>query len=399
MLIHANQPRFRWGPDPKLLPGPSFSVRWSGVLVSSTHAAGGGAGFNLAISNCHSGARLWLNDKLVVDRWSNATGHNRVPWNFTAGAPLAFRLEFRKTPSDHPSNACPGNCGEPGGSLELLWDQLGASPVAAAEAAVANADHVVLVVGGDDQISNEGIDRASLALPGAQLELVQRVHAASRARGCKLVLVAVHSKPLSEPWIALHVDAVLESFVAGQAQGTATAEVLLGELNPAGRLPISVPHSADTLPAYYAWPSGARGSNYCDSSVKPLWAFGHGESFTTFAYGQLSIDDGAHGSGVCMSCNVTISLQVHNTGHMDGDEVVQLYVRDVLASVTTPIQALKGFQRVHIFAGNMTNVTFELDVAEELSLIGRDYKRIVEPGLFQVFVGPSRYVVTHVSLH
>lgn len=270
-----------------------------------------------------------------------------------------------------------------GGELELLWDQLGVDPVARAVAAVNASDHAVLVVGGSDTTTNEGVDRASIGLPGQQLELVQAVTQAAKAAGAKLALVVVEGKPLAEPWIKDNVDAIIESFLAGQAQGTATADVLLGKYNPAGRLPITFPRDAGQLPNYYSLHE--KHGDYCDMPSAPLWVFGHGLSYTSFNYSDLKISEVV----VPSSGTVHISCVVTNVGHVDGDEVVQLYVRDVHASVTTPQKALKGYERVHIKAGEIATVNFVIDVAEELQLVGRDYKWIVEPGLFDVMVGGS----------
>lgn len=368
---------FRWGADPVLLPQSAWSVRWTGTIVSDTTAAGGGAGFLLKIDRMVKfGARLWLDNKLVIDRW-NEKGQlkeNTVDYNFTAGHEIPFVLEFWK--DDHSGD-------HNGGELELLWDQLGADPIARSVAAVHASDHVVLVVGGSDTTSNEGVDRSSLALPGLQLDLVQAVTKAAKASGAKLALVLIQGKPLAEPWIKDNVDAILESFLAGQAQGTATVDVLLGKYNPAGRLSVTFPRSVGQLPNYYSMHE--KHNSYCDSPSDPLWVFGHGLSYTSFNYSDLQI------SGTTVKPNglVHVSCKVANVGLKDGDEVVQLYVRDEHASVTTPLKALKGYERVHVKAKQTVTVTFTIDVAEELQLVGRDFKWVVEPGVFTVMVGGS----------
>ena len=366
---------FNWGPAPEV-PSTLFSASWTGFITSDATVASGGGGFQLWIDRCTAGARLWIDGNLVVDRWDkyDAKGSWNVPYNFTAGKPVAVRLDFRKTADQ--SN---------GAELELRWDQVGATGLADAEAAAQSSDATILVVGGSDQTSNEGVDRSSLALPGDQLALVQRVSAAAREGGKKLAVVVVDTKPLAEPWIRDNVGVLLESFAAGQAQGTATMNVISGAYNPAGRLPISFPQSAARLPAYYAFHSGARTNNYCDGDAKPLWAFGHGLSFTSFSYANLTVSSAT----VPADGHVQVSFSVKNTGGRAGDEVPQLYIKDAVSSTTTPTILLKGFTRVHIAAGGTERVTFSVDVAEELTVVGHDYTQRVEPGLFHVYVGPA----------
>ena len=258
--------------------------------------------------------------------------------------------------------------------------------------AAAASDVTIAVVGGYQRTSGEGTDRAELSLPGTeQLQLVKAVHAAATAAGKKLVVVFVSGKPVAEPWIAQNVDAVLHAWQAGQAQGSAVARTLLGRNNPAGRAAISTPVSAATLPAYYSHKSSASREGWCDvngSSI--LWPFGHGLSYTTFAYANLSVANAAPAKHAIGPADVVaVTCVVTNTGKRDGDEVVQVYVRDVVASVTTPALALKAFRRLHLKVGEAATVRLEIDVASQLKVLDRAFKWQVEPGRFNVMVGPS----------
>lgn len=370
---------FVWGGVPKW---PSaFSAKWSGTITADATAAGA---FNILANGAYGGkafggARLIVEGQTVIDIWDKPAGLSSGLFNFTKGKAVSFELHYRKGP---------GN-----GNIELQWSltpQSGPNPeqrgIDEAVAAAKAADVSVLVVGGSSRSTNEGLDRAELGLIGMQLQLVQQVHAACKAARKKLVLVLVGGKPIAEPWIAANVEAIIYSGEAGQAQGTATVEVILGKLNPAGRLSVSWPKSAAALPIYYSYHSGSRGGNYCDlGDPTALWAFGHGLSYTKFAYSDLKISP----QKVPMDGVVTVSFSVSNTGERDGSEVAQLYVRDEVSSVITPVKLLKGFQRVFIRKGAKATIAMKLDVRKDLWLVNLQHKKVVEPGTFAVMVGGS----------
>lgn len=242
----------------------------------------------------------------------------------------------------------------------------------------------------DPFVSGEGYDLTSLDPPGVQRELLQAVC----ATGKPVVLVMVHGRPWSIDWEKDHVPAILEAWYPGEQGGNAIAGILLGDVNPSGRLNCSVPRSVGHLPVTYDYKPSARGINrepgtpekpgrdYVFSSPAPLFAFGHGLSYTTFEYSDLKIDNNASAK------TVRVSVNVRNTGSRDGKEVVQLYVNDRVSSVTTPQKMLKGFDKIELKAGEQKTVTFDLPY-DELALWNASMQRVVEPGEFAVMIGRS----------
>ncbi len=257
--------------------------------------------------------------------------------------------------------------------------------ISAAVEVARKADAAILVLGENEFICREAWspshlgDRDSLDLPGQQEKLIKAIV----ETGTPTVLVLFNGRPLSIQWAAQHVPAILECWYLGQEGGTAVAEVLFGKTNPGGRLPITFPRSVGQIPAYYYHkPSARRG--YLFSESGPLFPFGHGLSYTTFEYSDLKIDPAE-----CMPGDeVHVSVTVSNTGDMAGDEVVQLYLRDSLSSVTRPVKELKGFQRVFLKPGDRQQVRFTL-TAKDLSLLNVEMRWIVEPGEFEVMIGGS----------
>ena len=247
------------------------------------------------------------------------------------------------------------------------------------------ADAVVLVVGGNEDTNKEAWadnhlgDRDSLELVGRQDELAR----ALVATGKPVVVFLINSGPLALNYLAAHVPAILEGFYLGQETGTAAADVLFGETNPAGKLPVTFPRSAGQLPVYYnRKPSARRG--YLFSTTEPLYPFGHGLSYTTFSYSGLRVSP----ARVRADEAATVTVSVTNTGRRRGDEVVQLYVRDRVSSVTRPVRELKDFARVPLEPGETRQVSFRL-TPDKLSFYDREMRRRVEPGVFDIMVGTS----------
>ena len=260
---------------------------------------------------------------------------------------------------------------------------------ATAVAAARQSEVAVVVVGDksglvDGCTSGESIDRADLGLPGVQQALVEAIVATGRP----VVVVLINGRPLALPWIAEHVPAALEAWLPGEEGGTAVADVLFGDYNPGGKLPISLPVTVGQVPVYYNHkPSGGRSNwkgDYVGVSSQPLFPFGHGLSFTRFEYANLEISPQQVGA----SGTVSIQLDVTNAGERRGEEVVQLYVHDVVASVTRPVKELKGFERIELAAGERKRVRFDLAV-RQLAFYDRQMRRIVEPGTIEVLVGSS----------
>jgi beta-glucosidase len=208
------------------------------------------------------------------------------------------------------------------------------------------------------------------------------------ATGTPVVLVLVDGRPAGIPDLAGRIPAILEAWLPGEEGALAVADALFGEYNPGGKLPVTFPRSAGQLPIFYGRkPSGGKSYNfndYIDESAQPLFAFGHGLSYTTFDYRSLSISPGE----VAPDGVVVIECEVANSGEWAGGEVVQLYVRDEVASVTRPVQELKGFRRVHLQPGESCKVQFHLSAAQ-LAFYDSHMRYVVEPGWVEVMIGSS----------
>ncbi|MGB2669277.1 MAG: glycoside hydrolase family 3 C-terminal domain-containing protein, partial [Candidatus Acidiferrum sp.] len=260
---------------------------------------------------------------------------------------------------------------------------LNAKRIAEAVKVAQRADVIVLVLGGNEQTSREAWapehkgDRVSLDLLGNQDDLVKAMLATHKP----VVVLLIHGRPNSINYIAENVPAILDGWYLGQEGGTAAAEVLFGDYNPAGRLPITVPRSVGQLPDYYYQKPSAK-REYLDDSTKPLFPFGWGLSYSTFKYGNLRLAPDTIGP----QGTTHVSVDVTNTGSVRGDEVVQLYIRDEISSVTRPVKEMRGFRRISLDPGQTKTVEFALGF-EELSFLNRDMHRVVEPGAFKIMVG------------
>jgi beta-glucosidase len=255
--------------------------------------------------------------------------------------------------------------------------------------ATRGADVAILVMGErsgltEDFTCGEFRDRLELTLPGRQEELV----AAVAATGTPIVLLLVSGRPLAVEDAAARSAAVVMAWVPGEEGPEAIADVLFGDVSPGGKLPITVPRHVGQVPIYHSHkPSGGRShwwGDYVDGSHRPLWPFGHGLSYTRFELGDLSLDTRTVEPGG----EVAVSIRVENTGEREGDEVVQLYVRDPDASVTRPVKELRGFARVRLAPGERHVVTFRLAI-EQLAFTGRGGDLVVEPGRIELLLGTS----------
>jgi len=277
--------------------------------------------------------------------------------------------------------------------------------IPAAVEAVKNAEVAIVVLGGssardfkteyletgaatisskEDQVlsdmeSGEGYDRSTLNLMGKQLELLQAVV----ATGTPTVLVLIKGRPLLLNWPAENVPVILDAWYPGQEGGSAIADVIFGDFNPAGRLPVSVPKSLGQIPVYYNyWFPNRR--DYVETDAKPLYPFGYGLSYSEFKYSDLKVAT----SGKGRNTKIEISLKVSNTSKVDGDEVIQLYIRDMVSTVLSPVKQLRAFERVSIKAGKTKTVQFEL-LPKELSLFDTEMKQKVQAGEFKLMIGAS----------
>ncbi len=251
--------------------------------------------------------------------------------------------------------------------------------ITAAVAIAKDADVVVFGLGEWQGISGEGFDRSNLDLPGNEQQLLEAVV----ATGKPVVLVLQNGRPLTIGWAKDHVPAILEAWYPGEFGGQAIAETLFGDNNPAGRLTITFPRSVGQLPVFYNSHT-SRGHKYVDDDGKPLFPFGFGLSYTTFLYGTLKVQAPAPGS----HAHVQVSVNVSNTGEKEGDEVVQLYVRKDVSSVSTPSRSLKDFSRIHLKPGETKVVTFQVPQMQ-LALWNANGKWTVEPGSYTFWVGGS----------
>jgi len=247
------------------------------------------------------------------------------------------------------------------------------------------ADTVILVLGENEQTSREAWskthqgDRASLDLIGMQNELVEAV----LATGKPVVVVLFNGRPNSISYIAEHVPAIVECWYLGQETGRAVADVLMGDYNPGGKLPISIPRSVGHIPSYYNYkPSARRGYLAGDSTA--LYPFGYGLSYTTFTFSNLRLDKSTIHPGE----STAVFVDVANTGRFAGEEVVQLYIRDLVSSVTRPVKELKGFRRIKLNPGESKTVALPI-LSEHLSFTNIDKKYVVEAGDFEIMVGNS----------
>ncbi|MCH8878376.1 MAG: glycoside hydrolase family 3 C-terminal domain-containing protein [Planctomycetes bacterium] len=229
---------------------------------------------------------------------------------------------------------------------------------------------------GTDVPGFSGGDRTDLRLPASQDRLLRALH----STGKPIVLVLLNGSALAVNWADRHCPAILEAWYPGQEGGTAIAEVLFGDYNPAGRLPITFYRSVDDLPPYPEYSMSGRTYRYFEGEV--LYAFGHGLSYTQFQYSSLSIQPNRIQSGE----RIVVAVTVQNVGTRAGDEVVQLYLTDLEASAPVPIRSLQGFRRVHLEPGEQKHIVFEL-APRQMSLINSDMQRVIEPGAFEVSVG------------
>jgi beta-glucosidase len=283
----------------------------------------------------------------------------------------------------------------------------GSHEIGRARKAAAAADVAIVVIGenewqseGGKGTDGEGYDAATLELTGLQEDLIRAV----LETGTPTVAVLINGRPLALRYVAEHVPAVIEAWVPGEKGGRAVAEVLFGDKNPSGKIPVTVPRHAGQLPVYYDakkskayWIKDGWGNPYADLNPAPLYPFGHGLSYTTFEYRNLRLGS----ESIEPSGSVEVSLEVQNTGERFGEEVVQLYIQDVISSVSTPVKELKGFAKVGLEPGQMKTVRLVLTPAH-LALYDRWLDRVVEPGEFRVYVGSSsedirlegRFIVT-----
>ncbi|MDP2235107.1 MAG: glycoside hydrolase family 3 N-terminal domain-containing protein [Bacteroidales bacterium] len=364
-IRNDNQIQFQWtlfGPDPEKMPYDFYSVRWSSKLKSPQTGK-----FKIGIDG-NDGYRLYLDGKMVLDNWIKKSKQvNLTDFYFEKDKEYALLIEFY----------------EPVGNawLRLVWD-VGITDTETEEIEkaiqLAKSSDLAVIVAGIEE--GEFQDRAYLNLPGRQEELINRI----AATGKPVVVVLVGGSAITmRNWID-QADAILLVWYPGEEGGNAVAEVLSGSYNPAGRLPITFPVFEGQLPLVYNHKPTGRGDDYLNLTGQPLFPFGFGLSYTSFDYTGIQLSK----SIISLTDTTYLTVNVTNTGKFAGDEVVQLYLRDELASVARPVMELKGFQRISLMPGETKAITFEIN-PEILSMLQKDLIKVVEPGDFRIMVGAS----------
>ncbi|HEX5071488.1 MAG TPA: glycoside hydrolase family 3 N-terminal domain-containing protein [Vicinamibacterales bacterium] len=354
---------FRWtlNSPGRGIPFDWYSVRWTGTLTIPS------AGPTQIGVEGNDGYRLYLDDRLVIDNWiKRSYGVRTAPVSFAPESTHSIRLEYFE-PSGNARVKLIWNAGIRDPSRALIGDAV----------AAARASDVAVIVAGLEE--GEFRDRARLGLPGLQPDLIEEI----AATGKPTIVVLIGGSAVTMPWLD-KVGAVLDAWYPGEAGGDAVADVLFGDANPAGRLPITFPVSEGQLPLSYNHKPTGRGDDYVDQTGMPLFPFGFGLSYTTFEYSNLIIEP----AEIPATGQATIRCTVKNTGRRAGDEVAQLYIRDVLASVARPVLELKGFERVTLQPGEQKTLTFTIG-PEALRMLDAGMKWVVEPGVFRVSVGAS----------
>ncbi len=249
-----------------------------------------------------------------------------------------------------------------------------------------NADVVVMVLGEHGFQSGEGRSRTSIGLPGLQQELLEKIYDANK----NIVLVLMNGRPLAIPWAASHVPSILEAWHLGTQSGHAIAQALYGDVNPSGKLPVSFPYHVGQVPIYYNMKSTGRWkrpedmvfwSHYIDAPNTPLYPFGYGLSYTTFKYDNLRVSSPSFSKGG----HIKVSIDITNTGDLAGEEIVQLYIRDKVASITRPVKELKGFDKISLRPGQSKTVTFTIN--EKSIRFHNGHHWVTEPGEFDLWIG------------
>ena len=304
----------------------------------------------------------------MIDNWKKQTFQQITKdYKFEKGKEYSIKLEFYETA---------GNV-----HLNLLWnvgvDNRWEQKIQQAVGVAKTNDFSIIVVGIEEGEAN---DRAFLSLPGHQEELIKRV--AETGKPCVVVLVGGSAITMSH-WIH-DVPAILDVWYPGDDGGDAVADVLFGDYNPAGKLPITFPVFEGQLPLFYNHKPTGRLDDYTDLTGQPLFPFGYGLSYTSFEYSNFVIDK----SQISKDESTTVRFKVTNTGNYDGDEVVQLYIKDLYASVVRPVIELKGFQRVHIKKGETKELSFKI-TPELLTMLDKDLNEVVEPGDFRIMIGAA----------
>lgn len=338
-----------------------YSAKWEGVLISPKTGR-----VKIGLEG-NDGFRLYLDDKILIDRWEKQTDDTyALPFYFVKGKEYKLRIEFYESSAN--------------GRIKLVWDQFAEDSKRQMDKALKLAfrSDVTIIVAGIHE--GEFQDRADLDLPGNQEELIKKVAALDKP--VIVVLIGGSAITMSN-WLD-EVDAVIMAWYPGEQGGDAVAGALFGKYNPGGKLPLTFPKSVAQCPLYYNHKPTGRGDDYYDLSGEPLFPFGYGLSYTKFEYSGLQIIPGK----ITGNKSANLSFQLKNTGEVEGDEVVQLYVRDEVAGIERPVKELKGFKRVRLKPGETKTMHFDIN-SSMLEMLDKDMKMVVEPGVFKLMIGTS----------
>ncbi|NCI46989.1 glycoside hydrolase family 3 protein [Sediminibacterium soli] len=355
---------FHWTlyPPDTALQNDQYSVRWTGKLRSPETGK-----FAIGLEG-NDGYRLYVNDKLLIDQWDKQSFHTRLADQvFEKDKLYDIRVEFYEAT---------GNA-----HIRLVWNRgienNTQEKINEAVSAARQSDMAIIVAGIEE---GEFRDRAMLSLPGQQEQLIRAVAGTGKP---VLVVLVGGSAITMQHWID-SVDGIIDVWYPGEMGGEALAAVLFGDANPAGRLPVSFPIDEAQLPLVYNHKPTGRGDDYQNLSGLPLFPFGYGLSYTNFHYDAIRLDR----KNISAKDSATVSFNLTNTGKREGDEVVQLYIHDRLASVARPVMELKGFQRIHLRPGETKRISF-LITPEMLEMFDEKMHRIIEPGEFRLMIGAS----------
>jgi beta-glucosidase len=387
-LVTRVDPQLSFGFGTNRLPGgvmtAGYSARWTGTITPPD------TGDYTLIMRGSGAARVWLDDKPIVEDWKEAAPEN--PWvpterktqvRLEKGRRYRLKAEYMRGPIEQGDSLV----GLFRSTVELQWTKSGGEDVASAVAAARGADVVVAVVGISSDLEGEemnrpdlpegfkGGDRTTLDLPKAEQALLE----AAKATGKPLVVVLMNGSAMSINWAQENANAILEAWYPGEEGGLAVAETLGGANNPAGRLPVTFYRSADDLPPFEDYSMGNRTYRYFIQPV--LYPFGYGLSYSEFAYSNLKLSS----PGLAAGGSLEAEADVKNTSGRAGDEVAQLYLVPPQAP-GMPLRALRGFQRVRLAPGETKRLRFALD-ARDLSFVNAEGDRLVSAGRYRVFVG------------
>ncbi len=356
---------FRWtlfSPDEAKLDRDWYSVEWDGKIIGPENGK-----VDIGIEG-NDGYRLFINDTLVINDWiQKSYGRSTVAYEFQKGKKYNIRIQFYTTDGDVRCKLV-WNSGVKDDWREKI-DQA---------VALARKSDVAIVTAGIEE--GEFRDRAKLGLPGHQEEMIKEI----AATGVPTVVILVGGSAITmEHWIN-EVPGIIDVWYPGELGGEAVANVLFGDYDPAGRLPITFPTFEGQLPLYYDHEPTGRGNSYVNLTGEPLFPFGYGLSYTKFDYSGLTLSK----KEITPADTVIARFKITNVGKVGGDEVPQLYIHELYTSVATPVIALKGFKRIYLKAGETREVEFKI-TPDLLSMINGHLKRVVEPGEFHIMVGAS----------